>query len=75
MPSKTLTHNFEYTKEDIMNLIKGDIARQLKMATIPIIKYNIYFNITMEEDPSDWRAEYDLTPTFKGASAKVEVPN
>ena len=75
MPSKTITHNFNYTKEDIENLIKGDIAKQLEMKTIPIISHSIYFRIKMEEDPTDFRAEYPLTPTFKGVNAKVEVPS
>ena len=41
MPTKTVTHNFTYTKEDIVNLIKSDIAKQLDMKTIPIIDYSI----------------------------------
>jgi len=45
MPSKSITHNFKYTKEDIENLIKGDIARQLGMETIPIISYSIEFGV------------------------------
>ena len=75
MPSKSITHNFKYTKEDVENLIKGDIARQLGMDTIPIISHSIYFRVEMEEDPTDLRAEYPLTPTFKGVNAKVEVPS
>jgi hypothetical protein len=74
MPSKSITHNFKYTKEDIENLIKGDIARQLGMETIPIISHSIYFKVSMEDDPSDWRSEYAQSPVFKGVDAKVEVP-
>ena len=74
MPTKTLTHNFTYTKGDIENLIKGDIARQLGMETIPIISHSIYFKVDMENDPSDWRAEFPPSPVFKGVNVKVEVP-
>jgi hypothetical protein len=45
MTSKSTIHNFKYTKEDIENLIKGDIAKQLGMDTIPIISYSIDFDI------------------------------
>lgn len=74
MPTKSLTHKFTYTKEDIENLIKGDIARQLGMKTIPIISHSIYFRVDMEDMPGDWRAEFSQTPVFKGVEAKVEVP-
>ncbi len=69
MPSKSITHNFKYTKEDIENLIKGDIARQLGMETIPIISHSIYFVVDMEEND-----DYEPDPVFKGVDAKVEVP-
>ena len=74
MPSKSITHNFKYTKEDVENLIKGDIARQLGMETIPIIGHSIYFEVSMEDRPDDWRAEFSQIPVFKGVDAKVEVP-
>jgi len=74
MPSKSITHNFKYTKEEIENLIKGDIARQLGMETIPIISHSMYFKIAMESDPNDWQARYAQSPVFKGVDAKVEVP-
>ncbi len=74
MPEKSLTHNFKYTVEDIKNLIKSDIAKQLGNKTIPIIDYSIRFNIDMEDQPGDYRAEYPLSPVFKGASANVKVP-
>lgn len=74
MTTKTITHNFKYTKEDVENLIKGDIARQLGMETIPIISHSISFNVSMEDRPDDWRAEFSQIPTFKGVDAKVEVP-
>jgi len=75
MPIKTITHTIEYTKEDIENLIKGDIAKQLKMDVIPIIKYSINFRIGEEYDPSDWRGEFPATTVLRGATAKIEVPN
>jgi hypothetical protein len=74
MPSKSITHNFKYTKEDIENLIKGDIARQLGQETIPIINHIIRFVVEMEDQPNDWRAEFSQIPVFKGVDAKVEVP-
>ena len=74
MPTKSITHNFKYTKEDIENLIKGDIARQLGMETIPIINHSIYFKVDMEDQPNDWRGEFSQFPVFKGVDAKVEVP-
>jgi hypothetical protein len=74
MSTKSITHNFKYTKEDIENLIKGDIARQLGMETIPIISHSINFRVDMEDDPNDWRAEFAQSPVFKGVDAKVEIP-
>lgn len=74
MPTKTVTHNFSYTVDDIKNLIKADIARQLKRDTIPIINYSIGFRVEAKEDPTDWRAEYPLSHEFAGAQASVEVP-
>lgn len=74
MVDKSITHNFKYTKEDIENLIKGDIARRLGMETIPIISHSIEFNVDMEDRPDDWRAEFSQIPVFKGVDAKVEVP-
>jgi hypothetical protein len=65
MTTKSITHNFKYTKEDIENLIKGDIARQLEMETIPIISYSIEFDIRY--------ALRGLT-ALDGVNAKVEVP-
>jgi hypothetical protein len=74
MVDTSLTHNFEYTVEDIENLIKSDIATRLKRNTIPIIDYSIRFNISMEDLPGDFRAEGPLIAVFKGASANIEVP-
>lgn len=71
MPQRSVTHNFVYTKKDIENLIKGDIAKQLKMDTIPIISHSIRFNIASEPG-------YDgpgMPPQiFNGVEVKVETP-
>jgi hypothetical protein len=70
MPSKSITHNFKYTKKDIENLIKGDIARQLGMKTIPIISYSIVFEFGEDYDTN----ECGVNTTLEGVEAKVEVP-
>jgi hypothetical protein len=70
MKSKT-TKTFEYSVEDIERLIKKDIDQQLEQ---PHPKFDkVQFNVTMENDPTDWRAEYPLSPVFKGATVNVEV--
>jgi hypothetical protein len=74
MSNKTTTHNFNYSKEDIENLIKADIAKQLGMETIPIIDYKIDFRIVEENHPGDWQSQYNTIKVFKGAKAFVEVP-
>jgi hypothetical protein len=60
--NKSTTHNFLYSKEDIENLIKGDIAARLGMDTIPIISHSINFILDTED------------ATFSGVVANVEVP-
>ena len=65
MTTKTITHNFKYTKKDVENLIKGDIARQLGMETIPIISHSIEFDV---------KYEIPGLTSFIGVSAKVELP-
>lgn len=73
--NKSITHNFTYTKEDVENLIKGDIAKRLGRETIPIISHSIYFQVNMEDEPHDWWAQYAQIPVFKGVVAKIEVPD
>lgn len=71
MTVKTMTHNFRYTKEDIANLIKGDIARKLQVETIPNISHRIYFRVGIE-DNTDWKTEIPLNIEFKDVIVYVE---
>lgn len=74
MVEKSIIHNFNYSQDDIVNLIKSDVAKKLNMETIPIINYSISFNITMEDAPNDYYASEPLIPVFKNVIVKLEVP-
>jgi hypothetical protein len=73
MPKKTTTHNFNYSPEDIEDLIKADIAEQLGMKTLPIIDYKIDFRIVEENHPGDTFSQFPSITVFKGAKAFVEI--
>jgi hypothetical protein len=70
MPQRSTTHNFVYTKKDIENLIKADVAKQMKMETIPIVSYSINFNIGTEPYDGPGMPNY----SFKNVDVKVETP-
>lgn len=74
MPKQTTVRKFVYTPEDIVNLIKSDVAKQLGMETIPIIDYSITFDVKMENMEGDWMSQYSQTPVFKGANVSLETP-
>ena len=64
MVKKTTTYNFVYSKQDIENLIKGDIANYLNMQPIPIIHSSIKFNII----------KFNGVLTFKNVEVNIEIP-
>lgn len=63
---------FEYSAEDIEKLIKEDVERKLNSNDTPVFD-KVRFNVTMEDDPTDWRAEFAQTPVLKGARLEVEI--
>jgi hypothetical protein len=71
MPEVTNTVTFKYTKEDIANLVKADVAKRLTAKQLG--ECHVYFAIDAEEDPTDWRAEYPLSHVLGGATASVMV--
>ncbi len=70
MPKRSVTHNFTYSKKDIEDLIKADVAKQLKMQPIPIISYSIDFNLASEPYDGPGMPSY----VFKNVDVQVETP-
>lgn len=74
MPDESTLRKFKYSPEDIVNLIKSDVAKRLGMETIPIIDYSIIFEVGKEDIKGDWLSQYTRKPIFKGALVTLETP-
>jgi hypothetical protein len=71
MTEMTHTLTFKYSPDDIVALIKADIAK--RTAAKPLGESIVYFSIDAKEDPGDWRAEYPVCYVLGGATATVKV--